>query len=152
MSGEPKRSDAGAHRMRFDATAFQLAKQGRLTHHGRTSQLAPPAAPDTDEQRAREAAWEAQLDALPDAREDLIATGAVSDAGAMSYRAQLPVEPSVLRGPAPRRDRRPALTRAAIEETRDALRAEGKPSGERSIALRLGVTRDVVRWTLGKDR
>ena len=157
MTDKPKPPNTSSHRQPFDANAFQLARQGRLTHHGRTRQLAPRPAPDPDEQRAREMEWEAQLGELADARKHLISTGgAAPDVGAMLYRVQLPVDPSVLNGPARRRGQRPALSE--IEEARDALRSEGKWSGEREIAARLTesrghtVTRDQVRWALGKDR
>jgi hypothetical protein len=46
----------------------------------------------------------------------------------------------------------PLTSAAEIEATRQRLEAEGKPHGERSIARELSVSRDAVRYALGKDR
>ena len=43
-------------------------------------------------------------------------------------------------------------TLAEVEATREMLAAAGQPSGERSIAKWLGVSRDAVRYAQGKDR
>ncbi len=39
-----------------------------------------------------------------------------------------------------------------VERVRRELEAAGESAGERSIAKKLGVSRDAVRYTLGKDR
>ena len=46
----------------------------------------------------------------------------------------------------------PMTTLAEVEATRQILAAAGQPSGERSIATRLGVSRDAMRYVQGKDR
>jgi hypothetical protein len=46
----------------------------------------------------------------------------------------------------------PASALPMVEEARRALASEGRPSGERSIAQRLGVSRGAVRHAQGKDR
>jgi hypothetical protein len=54
----------------------------------------------------------------------------------------------------PRRgERGPAgmVTRLQVDEARRALKESGKDSGERKIADHLGVSRDAVRYALGKD-
>jgi hypothetical protein len=51
-----------------------------------------------------------------------------------------------------RRGPRPMTTRAKVEAKRAELEADGEPAGERSIAKALGVSRDAVRFALGKDR
>lgn len=48
------------------------------------------------------------------------------------------------------RDPRQMVTRALVEATRSQLADDGRPSGEREIALELGVSRDAVRFALGK--
>ena len=47
---------------------------------------------------------------------------------------------------------RPMTTRAEVEAKRSELDAANRWSGERSIGLELGVSRDAVRYALGKDR
>jgi hypothetical protein len=47
---------------------------------------------------------------------------------------------------------RPMTTREQIERTRQELASRDRPAGERSIADELGVSRDAVRYALGKDR
>jgi hypothetical protein len=39
-----------------------------------------------------------------------------------------------------------------VEAMRELLAASRRPSGERSIARELGISRDAVRYALGKDR
>ena len=61
------------------------------------------------------------------------------------------------RPPVEGRERRPGPRPATTREEVDAKRAEltsdlGRPPGERMIADALGVTRDAVRYALGKDR
>lgn len=46
----------------------------------------------------------------------------------------------------------PITTKAEVDRARKELNDEGRPSGERSIAGRLGVSRDAVRYASGKDR
>ncbi len=46
----------------------------------------------------------------------------------------------------------PMTSLAEVEATREMLAAAGQPSGERSIAKWLGVSRDAVRYAQGKDR
>ena len=46
----------------------------------------------------------------------------------------------------------PMTTLAEVEATREILSGAGQPSGERSIAKWLGVSRDAVRYAQGKDR
>jgi hypothetical protein len=46
----------------------------------------------------------------------------------------------------------PMTTEEEVERMRAELVAAGKPSGERSIAAALGVSRDAVRYAEGKDR
>lgn len=55
-------------------------------------------------------------------------------------------------GAAPRPGPRPLVERADVLAARAELEAAGLPAGERSIAARLGVSRDAVRYALGKDR
>jgi hypothetical protein len=47
---------------------------------------------------------------------------------------------------------RPMTTREAVDAMRRQLVDDSEPSGERPIAKRLGVSRDAVRYALGKDR
>lgn len=47
---------------------------------------------------------------------------------------------------------RPMTTAEEVELARQELEDRGMPSGERSIAKLLGVSRDAVRYALGKDR
>lgn len=52
-----------------------------------------------------------------------------------------------------RRGPRPMTTAEEVERVRAELEASpGESPGERSIAKRLGVSRDAVRYALGKDR
>jgi orotate phosphoribosyltransferase-like protein len=44
------------------------------------------------------------------------------------------------------------LTREQVEHAGQDLASRGLPAGERSIALELGVSRDAVRYALGKDQ
>jgi hypothetical protein len=60
----------------------------------------------------------------------------------------VPTEAAAAPGPGPK----PMVARGTVETTRRDLETEGEPSGERSIATRLGVSRDAVRYALGKDR
>lgn len=46
----------------------------------------------------------------------------------------------------------PITSLEEVEKTRAQLKKDGRPSGERSIASALGVSRDAVRYALGKDR
>jgi len=46
----------------------------------------------------------------------------------------------------------PMTTREEVERTRRDLASRERPAGERSIAAELGVSRDAVRYALGKDR
>jgi hypothetical protein len=46
----------------------------------------------------------------------------------------------------------PMLTREQVEHAGQDLASRGLPAGERSIALELGVSRDAVRYALGKDQ
>lgn len=46
----------------------------------------------------------------------------------------------------------PMTTIPEVERARRDLQAEGVWAGERSIARKLGVSRDAVRYALGKDR
>jgi hypothetical protein len=46
----------------------------------------------------------------------------------------------------------PITTPQAVEQTRRELESRGQSTGERSIALEFGVSRDAVRYALGKDR
>jgi hypothetical protein len=46
----------------------------------------------------------------------------------------------------------PITTPQAVEQTRRELESQGQSTGERSIAHELGVSRDAVRYALGKDR
>lgn len=55
-------------------------------------------------------------------------------------------------GAEPRPGPRPLVERADVLAARAELEAAGLPAGERSIAARLGVSRDAVRYALGKDR
>lgn len=47
---------------------------------------------------------------------------------------------------------RPMTTPEEIVQAKRRLEAAEKPSGERPIAKELGVSRDAVRYALGKDR
>ena len=66
----------------------------------------------------------------------------------------VPPEPRYVDVPAdpPRPGPRPLITRADVEGARRDLQRGGAASGERSIAKILGVSRDTVRYALGKDR
>ncbi|MBF6604203.1 MAG: hypothetical protein IVW53_01285 [Chloroflexi bacterium] len=46
----------------------------------------------------------------------------------------------------------PMVTAGDVARTRQELASWGRPAGERSIADELGVSRDAVRYALGKDR
>lgn len=61
-------------------------------------------------------------------------------------REQLPAPAKADRGPGP------MTTALEVARKRQELEDDGKPSGERSIATALGVSRDAVRYALGKDR
>jgi hypothetical protein len=60
--------------------------------------------------------------------------------------AQMPNDPQPTHGP------KPATTREEVDRTRRLLADRGKPTGERAIGAYLGVSRDAVRYALGKDR
>lgn len=47
---------------------------------------------------------------------------------------------------------KPMTSALEVARTRQRLKDAGKPYGERTIALELGVSRDAVRYALGKDR
>jgi hypothetical protein len=86
---------------------------------------------------------------MPPERTDAEALAMLDDAlGRFATpRTVAPVpRPSGTRGP------RPMVEREAVERTRRELVTNGEPSGERMIAKRLGVSRDAVRYALGKDR
>lgn len=53
--------------------------------------------------------------------------------------------------PAPTSGPRPMVAAEEVEAMRQKLEADDMPSGERSIAKALGVSRDAVRYALGKD-
>jgi len=61
-----------------------------------------------------------------------------------------PVVPS--RQGKPRPGPRPLVSRSEVEAARAELVERGLPAGERKLAERLGVSRDAVRYALGKDR
>lgn len=46
----------------------------------------------------------------------------------------------------------PMVTASEVDRARETLIAQGRHSGERSIARLLGVSRDAVRYAEGKDR
>lgn len=59
---------------------------------------------------------------------------------------------AMLPNPKPARGPQPMVTALEIARKRQELLGAGKPFGERSIAKALGVSRDSVRYALGKDR
>lgn len=77
--------------------------------------------------------------------EDRAIARAEIDAEADVATASVPLTPE-------RNDPRQMTTREEVEAARRGLEKDGKPSGERSIAAALGISRDAVRYALGKDR
>jgi hypothetical protein len=85
------------------------------------------------------------------ARARLETQGSSADADAVRALVNEMAPPRATRQPS-RPGPPPMATGDQVEAMRELLAASRRPSGERSIARELGISRDAVRYALGKDR